>query len=142
MSGGEAVSGAFGDNDPLDVVEIGAKALPMGSITPVKPLGVLSMIDDGELDWKVIAISQSDPNFGKINDVDDIEKFYPGTVSGIREWFRWYKTPDGKPINGFGHGERALNAAETKTVIAETNAQYKKLLSGGTDAGKLWLPSK
>ena len=48
----------------------------------------------------------------------------------------------GKPINGFGHGERALNAAETKEVIKETNAQYAKLISGGTDAGKLWLPSK
>merc|ERR1719380_538463 len=53
---------------------------------------------DGELDWKVIAISKSDPNFAKINDVDDIEKVYPGTVSGIRDWFRWYNTPDGKPI--------------------------------------------
>ena len=31
-------------------------------------------------------------------------------LSGIREWFRWYKTPDGKPINGFGHGEACLDA--------------------------------
>jgi len=48
--------------------------------------------------------------------VDDIEKFYPGTVAGIREWFRWYKTPDGKPINGFGHGEKALGAKEAVHV--------------------------
>ena len=45
--GDEAVGGAFGDDDPLDVVEIGAASLEMGSVTPVKPLGVLSMIDDG-----------------------------------------------------------------------------------------------
>ena len=44
----------FGDNDPIDVVEIGSEALAMGSITPVKALGVLAMIDDGELDWKVL----------------------------------------------------------------------------------------
>ena len=100
------------------------------------------MIDDGELDWKLIAINAADEHASEINDVGDIEKFYPGTVSGIREWFRWYKTPDGKPINGFGHGERALNAAETKAVIAETNGFYKKLLSGETDAGKLWVPVK
>jgi inorganic pyrophosphatase len=43
----------FGDNDPIDVVEIGSKALPMGTVVEVKPLGVLAMIDDGELDWKV-----------------------------------------------------------------------------------------
>ena len=50
-----------GDNDPLDVVEIGSKALCCGSITQVKVLGVLAMIDDGELDWKLIAIDVNDP---------------------------------------------------------------------------------
>ena len=48
-----------------------------------------------QLDWKVIAIAGSDEHAKDINDVGDIEKYYPGTVSGIREWFRWYKTPDG-----------------------------------------------
>jgi len=142
VKGDEDVGGAFGDNDPVDVVEIGAASLAMGSFTPVKVLGCLSMIDDGELDWKVIAINSADEHASAINDVDDIEKYYPGTVSGIREWFRWYKTPDGKPVNGFGHGEKALGAAETKKVIEETNGHYKKLLAGETDAGKLWIPSK
>jgi len=142
VKGDADVGGAFGDDDPVDVVEIGAASLEMGSFTPVKVLGCLSMIDDGELDWKVIAINSADEHAASINDVDDIEKFYPGTVSGIREWFRWYKTPDGKPVNGFGHDEKALNAAATKEVIAETNGFYKKLLSGETDAGKLWIPSK
>merc|ERR1711924_341297 len=77
--GNDDVGGAFGDDDPVDVVEIGAASLAMGSFPPV---------------------------------------------------------------NGFGHGERALNAAETKEVIAETNGFYKKLISGETDAGKLWVPSK
>ena len=43
----------FGDDDPIDVVEIGSKAISMGSVVEVKPLGVIAMIDDGELDWKV-----------------------------------------------------------------------------------------
>ena len=43
----------FGDDDPIDVVEIGSKALAMGTVAEVKPLGVIAMIDDGELDWKV-----------------------------------------------------------------------------------------
>jgi len=139
VKGDADVNGAFGDDDPVDVVEIGAAALEMGSVTPVKPLGVLSMIDDGELDWKVIAINAKDEFADKINDVGDIEKYYPGTVSGIREWFRWYKTPDDKPINGFGHGEEALNAAKAVEVIKETNEFYLKLKAGETDAGKLSL---
>ena len=45
-----------GDNDPVDVVEIGSEALEQGAIEPVKVLGALAMIDDGELDWKIIGI--------------------------------------------------------------------------------------
>ena len=63
-------------------------------------------------------------------------------MSGIREWFRWYKTPDDKPVNGFGHGERALGAAEAKAVIKETNEFYNNLMEGKTEAGKLWLGEK
>merc|ERR1711924_495373 len=111
------------------------------------PLGVLSMIDDGELDWKLIAIASTDAHAADINDVDDIEKYYPGTVSGIREWFRWYKTPDDKPVNAFGHGEKALGAAEAVKVIEETHGFYNDLVSGrprraSSGCRRLWLPKR
>ena len=41
-----------GDNDPVDVVEIGAKQLRTGGVYCVKLLGAYAMIDEGELDWK------------------------------------------------------------------------------------------
>jgi inorganic pyrophosphatase len=138
VKGDEDVGGAFGDDDPVDVVEIGAKSLAMGSFTKVKALGTLSMIDDGELDWKVIAVSTADPLAAKLNDVADIEKECPGVVSGIREWFRWYKTPDDKPLNSFGFDEKFLDKAEAMKVIAETHAAWKGLRDGSIDAGKLW----
>merc|ERR1712085_111256 len=97
-----------GDNDPVDVVEIGSAALAQGTIEPVKVLGILAMIDDGELDWKVIAIRTADPLAAELNDIVDVDAKCPGVISGIREWFRWYKTPDGKPLNAFGFEERAL----------------------------------
>lgn len=125
----------FGDNDPIDVVEIGSVALPMGSVKRVKPLGVLAMIDDGELDWKVLAISADDPLASEYNDIDDVPE---AIKSGVREWFRWYKTPDDKPINAFGFGEKYLNKAEAEKVIQETNEAWKKLKSGETKPGKLW----
>ena len=40
----------------------------------VKPLAVLAMIDDGELDWKVIAIKSDDPKASSVNDVEDVER--------------------------------------------------------------------
>ena len=42
-----------GDNDPLDILDIGSKMWTTGSIVRVKVLGVLAMIDAGETDWKV-----------------------------------------------------------------------------------------
>jgi len=40
----------------------------------VKPLGVLAMIDDGELDWKIIAIDVNDPKASSVNDIEDVER--------------------------------------------------------------------
>lgn len=125
----------FGDNDPIDVVEIGSKALEMGSVHPVKALGVIAMIDDGELDWKVLAIAVDDPLAAEYNDISDVPE---EVQSGIREWFRWYKTPDDKPLNGFGFDEKFLDAAETAKVIEETHESWKALRAGETEAGKLW----
>merc|ERR1719253_1062057 len=128
----------FGDDDPIDVVEIGSKAIDSGSVVPVKVLGVLAMIDDGELDWKVIAIATDDPLAGELNDIGDVEKKCTGVISGVREWFRWYKTPDDKPINAFGFDEECLGKAKALEAIAETNAAWKGLRDGSIDAGKLW----
>lgn len=127
--------GCFGDDDPIDVVEIGSSALKMGSVKSVKPLGVLAMIDDGELDWKILAIATDDPLAKEYNDITDV----PDAIKdGVREWFRWYKTPDDKPINSFGFDEQYLSKKEALEVIDETYEAWKKLRSGDTDAGKLW----
>ena len=37
---------AQGDNDPVDVVEIGSQALETGGVYQVKPLAILAMIGD------------------------------------------------------------------------------------------------
>ena len=128
----------FGDNDPIDVVEIGSKAIDSGSVVPVKVLGVLAMIDDGELDWKVIAIATDDPLAGELNDIGDVEAKCTGVISGVREGRRGYKTPDDKPINAFGFGEECLGKAKALEAIAETNAAWKGLRDGSIDGGKLW----
>ena len=126
----------LGDNDPIDVVEIGSEALASGSVTPVKALGVIAMIDDGELDWKVVAIAESDPLASSMNDITDVPD---AILDGVREWFRWYKTPDGKPLNAFGFDEKFLDKAETVKVIQETHDAWKSLREGKTEKGKLCI---
>ncbi|CAN6458865.1 unnamed protein product [Victoria cruziana] len=133
------VEGAFGDNDPVDVVEIGGRQAKMGEILKVKPLAALAMIDEGELDWKIVAISLDDPKASVVNDVNEVEKHFPGTLTAIRDWFRDYKIPDGKPANKFGLGNKAASKEYALKVIAETNESWSKLVKRSIPAGELSL---
>ena len=53
-------TGYLGDNDPLDVLEVGYHVCEPGSVYPVKVLGILGMIDGDEMDWKVVTVAVSD----------------------------------------------------------------------------------
>jgi inorganic pyrophosphatase len=64
-----------GDNDPVDVVEIGGTCLETAGVYCVKPLGAYAMIDGGELDWKVLCICTDDPLAAKLNDIIDVERY-------------------------------------------------------------------
>ena len=76
-----------GDNDPLDVCEIGSRVAQRGEVRQVKVLGTLALIDEGEAwvrvrtvmsdasrphhagetDWKILAIDVTDPLAHKLN---------------------------------------------------------------------------
>jgi len=124
-------TGFVGDNDPIDAMEIGYKMLRTGSVTKVKVLGCLAMIDDGETDWKVICIAADDPLAGQLDDIDDVERVLPGYISVMREWLRMYKTVDGKPQNEFGLEEKALGKEYTMGVVNETHQFWKALTATG-----------
>jgi len=124
-------TGYVGDNDPIDAIEIGYKMLRTGSVTKVKILGCLAMIDDGETDWKVVCIAADDVLASQLNDINDVERLLPGYISVMREWLRMYKTVDGKPMNQFGLEEKALGKEYTMNVINETHEFWKKLTLTG-----------
>ncbi len=123
-------SKTYGDNDPLDACEIGMRQIPIGGVRTVKVLGVLLMVDEGETDWKVICIDSSDPWAALLDNVSDLERALPGTVSMIREWFRTYKVADGKPENSFGLEERCMPRDFAAKVIHECHESWLRLLSG------------
>ena len=76
---------AKGDNDPLDVCEIGELVGYPGQIKQVKVLGVMALLDEGETDWKVIVIDINDPIASKLNDSEDIERQLPGLLRATNE---------------------------------------------------------
>ncbi|ETO13123.1 acidocalcisomal pyrophosphatase, partial [Reticulomyxa filosa] len=130
-----------GDNDPLDVIELGTKQLPSGqyrlnihkkgSVTAVKVLGILGLLDSGETDWKVLAINIKDPLANIMQDVHDIDKHMPGCIDAIRDWLRIYKVCTGAVENQYALRGEALNEEYTKKVIEEAHKQWQTLNEEG-----------
>jgi len=117
-----------GDNDPIDVFEIGHRVHGRGSVVEVKVLGTLALIDEGETDWKVVAIDVNDPLANKLNDINDVEAVMPGLLRATHEWFRFYKVPTGKPENEFAFNGQFKNREYALKVIQETHEYWKKLV--------------
>ena len=49
------------------------------------------MIDEGQTDWKIIAIDNTDPMARKLSDISDIDVYMPGLIKTTLDWFRLYK---------------------------------------------------
>lgn len=128
-------TGLRGDRDPIDVLDISThKKANVGEVRTVKVLGILAMKDEGETDWKVMAIDVTDPLADKLNDVQDIDKHFPNLLHETREWFRNYKVPDGKPQNEFALNEEFKGKDYALQVIQETGQYWSNLISGVTSA--------
>ena len=127
----DELTGCKGDNDPLDVCEIGSTIHGRGSVISVKVLGALGLIDEGEADWKIIAIDVNDPLASKLNDIDDVEKTCPGLLDATRDWFKIYKIPTGKPANQFASDGKFFDRAFALKTIDHDHASWNKLVSGG-----------
>jgi inorganic pyrophosphatase len=124
---------AKGDNDPLDVCEIGEAVGYTGQVKQVKVLGVMALLDEGETDWKVIVIDVNDPLAPQLNDIEDVEKRLPGLLRATNEWFRIYKIPDGKEENQFAFSGECKNKKYAEDVIRECNEAWENLIAGKAD---------
>jgi 3'-phosphoadenosine 5'-phosphosulfate synthase len=114
------------------VIEIGDGPLPMGTITPVKVIGSLELIDEGETDHKIIALRSSDPHIHSINSLHDLEKYHPNVTKKLIDWLKNYKTSDGKLANKLAR-EVPNTAEEAMSIINEVSEFYEKLISGESD---------
>lgn len=126
----EEISGLKGDNDPLDCCEIGSGILSMGDIKEVKILGSLALIDDGEMDWKILTIDINDPLSCKVNNLSDVQIYFPGLLESTKRWFKDYKIPTGKPENKFAYDGKYIDAHETLKVIEKCHKSWRGLING------------
>ena len=119
-------TGYPGDGDPLDVVDLGVSKLETGDVVPVKVIGGFALIDGGEIDWKVVVVRSDDKLSEVINDIDDVEKVFPGKLSVIHNWYKTYKTFEGKGENEFAFGGKPVDRKTISKIIEETHLQWKQ----------------
>jgi len=100
---------AGGDGDPVDIVILGP-ALPCGAAIRARLLGVLRLLDDGERDDKILAVSPGSPLAG-VTGIDDLQRRYPGILEILETWFLRYEGP-GNRSRGFGDAGEAWSMVE------------------------------
>jgi inorganic pyrophosphatase len=122
-------------------VEVGmGQVMRMGESKTVKVLGSLCLLDQGELDWKIIGINLEEAKKHNIKNIEDYNRVNPGALKSIHDWFRTYKTFEGKGENTFGYKGEFLTAERTLEIIHENHSFYQDLVSGKAEnKEKLWL---
>ena len=81
------------DRDPLDVLVLCSEPLEPLTLVRCYPIGMISMIDSGRNDEKIIAIPVSDPTY---NSYTDIKELPPHIFEEMQHFFRVYKNLEGK----------------------------------------------
>ncbi len=96
------------DGDPLDVLLLCSEPLEPLTLCRAYPIGVISMIDNGRNDEKIIAIPFNDPNYNIYTNIDQLPKHI---FDEMRHFFSVYKTLENK--------ETAVNEVNERSVAVK-----------------------
>jgi len=97
------------DGDAVDVIVLTTFPLYPGIIAPVRPIGLMNMIDDGDNDSKIIAVPVDDPRWKEVQDITDLPKH---TLREMDHFYSTYKKLQDKEVSveGFEGKEKAIEA--------------------------------
>ena len=108
------------DGDALDILVICSDATFPGCIVPARVLGYLDMVDNGKLDYKLIAVVDCDPRYNHYQQIEDINPF---VLKEIANFFANYKVLQGVSVEAGSYH----NAAEALKIIEESKAAYLRM---------------
>ncbi len=107
------------DGDPLDVLLLCSEKLAPMTLVRARPIGVITMLDNGKNDEKIIAVPFNDPNYNCYTDMDQLPQHI---FEEMRHFFAVYKNLE--------HKETAVDEVKAKAeavkVISHCLENYKK----------------
>lgn len=107
------------DDDPLDVLVLCQETVVPLTIIHSRTIGVMTMIDSGKKDHKIIAIATEDPEFNSYREAAEMP---PHRMMMLRRFFQDYKQLEGKAVEV----DEIRPAAEAYPIIKDALARYSE----------------
>ena len=83
------------DNDPLDVLVLCSEKIEPMALVNCYPIGVITMLDNGAPDDKIIAIPKGDPTYNGYSDISQLPKH---VFDEMTHFFTVYKMLENKKM--------------------------------------------
>lgn len=99
-----------GDGDPLDVLLLGPTQ-KRGSVVSARLIGVLTLLDGGEQDDKLVAVADGSV-FEGVASIRELDAQFPGVTRILEIWMSNYKGPGKMKSKGFAEVEEANRVLE------------------------------
>jgi inorganic pyrophosphatase len=106
------------DNDPLDVLVLCQEAVQPLALIRARAIGVMTMVDSGATDDKIIAVATSDPEFSEYLEARDLPSH---RLLVLKRFFQDYKQLEGKQVQV----EEIRPAYAAISIIEQSLARYQ-----------------
>jgi inorganic pyrophosphatase len=107
------------DDDPLDVLVLCQEPLSPLTLVAARAIGLMTMIDGGKRDHKVLAVAIHDPEFNNFQEASELP---PHRLMMLRRFFQDYKQLEGKSVEV----DEFQPAATALPVIEEALERYSQ----------------
>jgi len=107
------------DDDPLDVLVLCQESVAPLTIIQARTIGLMTMIDSGKKDHKIIAVAMKDPEY---NHYQEATEMPPHKLAMLKRFFIDYKTLEGKAVEV----DEFQPAAAAYPVIEDALARYSR----------------
>jgi inorganic pyrophosphatase len=107
------------DDDPLDVLVLCQETVVPLTLIHARTIGLMTMIDQGEKDHKVIAVATEDPEFNSYREAQDMPSH---RLIMLRRFFQDYTQLEGKVVEV----DEILPAKMAFPIIEDALARYSR----------------
>ena len=111
------------DNDPLDVLLLCSEQLEPLTLVRAYPIGVITMVDNGRNDEKIIAIPFKDPNYNSYKEFEDLPLHI---FDEMRHFFEVYKNLENKTTAVDDVHSREYAIEIIKNALNNYNIKFNK----------------